>query len=155
VLPVSVPALRERNDDLPLLAEAFLRDAEGEVGRSGLALASDAMEALRAHSWPGNVRELKNVILRAAATAPTATLRAADLVLDHWDEEPEYLAPPRSGARGGPHRQPRPQGRGELEAIIASCGGSFTRAAAQLGISRMTLYRWAHKHGIPTPKGGP
>jgi len=135
-----------------LLAEAFLTGAEAEVGRSGLTLAADAVAALRAHSWPGNVRELKNVILRAAATAPTAVLRAADLSLEHWDQEPERIAPTRAGPRPPP-RQAQPPDRAELLATIESCGGSFTRAAATLGISRMTLYRWAHKHGIPTPKG--
>jgi len=153
VLPIHVPSLRERHDDVTLLAEAFLSAAELEVGRAGLTLAPDAMEALRAHPWPGNVRELKNVILRAAATAPTTVLRAEDLVLEHWDDGPERIAPPRVGPRG-PTRQAHQLDRAGLLSTIESCGGSFTRAAAALGISRMTLYRWAHKHGIPTPKGG-
>jgi sigma-54 dependent transcriptional regulator, acetoin dehydrogenase operon transcriptional activator AcoR len=152
VLTIQVPSLRERSDDVPLLAEAFLAGAETEVGRSGLTLAADAVAALRDHSWPGNVRELKNVILRAAATAPSTVLRAADLGLQHWDEEPERIAPTRGGLRA-PSRKAPQLGRAELLAAIESCGGSFTRAAAFLGISRMTVYRWAHKHGIPTPKG--
>jgi transcriptional regulator with PAS, ATPase and Fis domain len=152
VLTIQVPSLRARSHDVPLLAEAFLAGAETEVGRSGLTLAEDAVAALRDHSWPGNVRELKNVILRAAATAPSTLLRAADLGLQHWDEEPERIAPTRGGFRA-PSRKAPQMGRAELLAAIESCGGSFTRAAAFLGISRMTVYRWAHKHGIPTPKG--
>jgi transcriptional regulator of acetoin/glycerol metabolism len=151
VLPIRVPALRERGGDLALLAESFLTSAESEVGRSGLTLAPDALEVLRTHGWPGNVRELKNVILRAAATAPTTSIRAADLVLEAWDEEPARITPVRSGPHGAA-RPVQPVDRAELVGVIESCGGSFTRAAATLGISRMTLYRWAHKHGIPTPK---
>jgi transcriptional regulator of acetoin/glycerol metabolism len=153
VLPIQVPALRDRGDDVDLLAESFLMAAEGEVGRGGLTLAPDAMAALRGHPWPGNVRELKNVIQRAAATAPTTVIRAADLVLEHWDLEPERIVPPRASPRAAVRPAQQPD-RAQLQATIESCGGSFTRAAASLGVSRMTVYRWAHKHGIPTPQGG-
>jgi transcriptional regulator of acetoin/glycerol metabolism len=152
VLPIHVPSLRERSDDVALLAEAFLSGAEEEVGRHGLTLAADALEALRAHAWPGNVRELKNVILRAAATAPTTVIRAADLVMERWDLEPARIAPSRAGPRPQARQVQQPD-RAELLATIEASGGSFTRAAAALGVSRMTLYRWAHKLGIPTPKG--
>ncbi|HSN13150.1 MAG TPA: sigma-54-dependent Fis family transcriptional regulator [Anaeromyxobacteraceae bacterium] len=150
VLPIAVPSLRERGDDVVLLAESFLASAEAEVGRSGLTLALDAVEALRAHPWPGNVRELRNVILRAAATAPGTVLRAADLGLERSAPElapaPSPEAPP--AARPG-QRPARKLGRGDLVEAIEACQGNFTRAARQLGVSRMTLYRWARKHAIP------
>jgi transcriptional regulator with PAS, ATPase and Fis domain len=82
VLPIALPPLRERADDVSLLAQAFLGEAARDVGRGELTLAVDALDALRAHAWPGNVRELKNVILRAAATAPRPRIEAQDLQFD-------------------------------------------------------------------------
>jgi transcriptional regulator of acetoin/glycerol metabolism len=155
VLPIEVPPLRERGEDVALLAEAFLAEAEVEVGRTGLGLAPDALAALRAHPWPGNVRELRNAVLRAAATAPGPVIAARDLVLEPWLPGP---APAADRAAGPPPRPPlarraRLLGRDEVLEAIEACEGNFTRAAALLGISRMTLYRWARKHRIPTPQG--
>jgi transcriptional regulator with PAS, ATPase and Fis domain len=154
VLPIAVPSLRERGGDVVLLAESFLAAAEAEVGRAGLTLAVGAVEALRAHHWPGNVRELRNVILRAAATAPGTELRAADLVLERFAPEPGQPseAPPPPAARPA-QRPARKVDRSDLVEAIEACEGNFTRAARHLGISRMTLYRWARKHGIPIRSG--
>jgi sigma-54 dependent transcriptional regulator, acetoin dehydrogenase operon transcriptional activator AcoR len=71
VLPIAIPPLRERREDVPLLARAFLREAEAEVGRSGLSFSDEAIASLEAHPWPGNIRELRNIVLRCAATAAT------------------------------------------------------------------------------------
>jgi len=118
-----------------------------EMGRTGLTLARDAIVALRAHPWPGNVRELKSVIQRAAAAAPSTELRAADLALERSPSEP--AAPTRPTVRPAPRRTRKPE-RSQLLATIEACQGNFTRTASRLGVSRMTLYRWAHKLHIPT-----
>jgi sigma-54 dependent transcriptional regulator, acetoin dehydrogenase operon transcriptional activator AcoR len=161
VLSISVPPLRERGDDVELLARVFLAEAEVEVGRRGLTLREDALAALRAHSWPGNVRELRNVILRAAAVAPRPQIVPVDLSL-----EAVRLAPVSAGEpvapvpRGGPPASPTSPPSGTLretvlaserEALVAAldgCEWNFARAAQQLGISRMTLYRRLNRCGI-------
>ena len=81
VLHVDIPPLRARSEDVPLLARAFLREAEERMGRNGLELSDAAKALLLAHPWPGNVRELKNVIMRAAAVVSGAQIGPADLRL--------------------------------------------------------------------------
>jgi DNA-binding NtrC family response regulator len=79
VITVSLPPLRERRDDLPLLAEHFLRHFAARYGRPAQGLAPEAMAALLRHAWPGNVRELRNVIEGALVMADAAQVTVADL----------------------------------------------------------------------------
>jgi transcriptional regulator with PAS, ATPase and Fis domain len=146
VLSIPVPPLRERGEDLLLVARRFLAEAEGEVGRRGLSLTDGALAALKAHPWPGNVRELRNVMLRAAAMAPAERIGAEDLHL-----EPS-APPPASGPAappGGKLRQAKDLAEREaLLRALEACAWNFARAAADLGISRMTLYRRLARCGI-------
>jgi len=146
VLSIAVPPLRDRGDDVALLAQAFLVEAESEVGRAGLALGSDALDALRAHAWPGNVRELKNVMLRAAATASGPQIAARDLLLDGVAPD----APP-AATRGSNATLRTSMLESERDALLAALDAAswnVARAAEQLGVSRMTLYRRLQRHGI-------
>ncbi len=140
VLWIGVPPLRERREDIPLLAQAFLDEVD--VERRGLTLSPDAVEALQSHSWPGNVRELKNVILRAAAVASRPEITARELV----------FAPADGSARDGPHpsaaERPPELDRIELMTALDACAWNVRRTAHRLGVSRMTLYRWLRKYGI-------
>ncbi len=147
VLTISVPPLRERPEDVAPLAQFFLREAEGQVGRSGLEFSEAALRALQGHPWPGNVRELRNAVLRAAATAPYPIIDAADL-------PPEICgAPAGAGARGpapasGGAPDPSAAEREELLRALEASSWNVARTALQLGVSRMTLYRRIHRLGI-------
>ena len=145
VLKVSVPPLRERGDDVALLAQVFLVEAEGEVGRSGLSLTAEAVAALRGHRWPGNVRELRNVVLRAAATAPAPQITAAGLL---FDADPAGPGASYGGTVGTLRDALLESERARLEEALEACAWNFARTALQLGISRMTLYRLLRKYGI-------
>jgi sigma-54 dependent transcriptional regulator, acetoin dehydrogenase operon transcriptional activator AcoR len=142
VLFIPIPPLRQRVEDVPVLAQAFLAQAEAEVGRSGLSFTDEAIAALQAFPWPGNVRQLRNVVLRSAATAPRREIGALDL-------PPGVLAPqaPVAPRPGGPAAQ---EAR-ELEALLARHGWNVARAADALGVSRMTLYRRLKRHGLARP----
>jgi transcriptional regulator of acetoin/glycerol metabolism len=148
VFSIRVPSLRERGDDIPFLARVFLAEAEAEANgeRRGLALADDAIEALRTHPWPGNVRELKNVILRAAAIAPRPRIAAQDLLLEPAvSSAASHGGAPAGGTGSGSARELE---RDALLMALDTHEWNFKRSARALGISRMTLYRWVHKHGI-------
>jgi transcriptional regulator of acetoin/glycerol metabolism len=147
VLPIDVPPLRERGADVLLLAERFLEEAVAEVGRSGLTLSEEGRTALAAYAWPGNVRELRNVVLRAAAVAAGSVIGPADL---HFAEaaspRAEPSPPPGSLRVALEHRE-----RDALVAALDACAWNCSRAAQQLGISRMTLYRRMARHGLERP----
>ena len=153
VLHVDIPPLRARSEDVPLLARAFLREAEERMGRAGLELSDAAIAALAAHPWPGNVRELKNVMMRAAAVVTRspiepgdlklAPVRAAAPVRSDTPPAPDEVRsePPAAQDAEGPERD-------ELVAALDACGWNIARTAASLGVSRMTLYRRLRKFGI-------
>ena len=146
VLALPIPPLRDRKGDIPLLARVFLAEAEAGVQRGKLEFAPDALEALSAYSWPGNVRELKNAILRASATALQPLITARDLLLA--GKLPAHVETQVQPAMATGPEISRNFDRGELLAAIEACDWNLAQAARQLGISRMTLYRWIKKYAI-------
>ncbi|OFX25249.1 MAG: hypothetical protein A2V77_17960 [Anaeromyxobacter sp. RBG_16_69_14] len=147
VFSITVPSLRDRGDDIPFLAQGFLAEAEPDVGRRNLTLSADAADALRAYAWPGNVRELKNVISRAAATAPQSEIAARDLLLETGGSEPATPSAPGGGRQMLREAVLRAERKVILEALDA-CLWNFARAAQRLGIARTTLYRLLSQYGI-------
>lgn len=143
--PITVPPLRERKDDIPMLAEHFL--AHGDDAERHLPLSPGVIETLLAWDYPGNVRELRNVVERAAILAFGEALRPEHIV---FDEPRHRLAA--GGACGAAHpyfatprrAPPRLSGPAVAQAL-RQCSGHRGRAAALLGISERTLYRWLRR----------
>jgi DNA-binding NtrC family response regulator len=104
VLAVSTPALRERQEDIPILAGYFLRLAARRMGKGDLSLSRGALDKLIAHPWPGNVRELKNCIIRAAALAERELILAEEMHFE--DEDPKDPAMHGLGAMAEPVAEP-------------------------------------------------
>jgi len=143
VVPVRLPPLRERRDDIPLLAQHFLEQAGRENGAAPRGLSREALALLVQHDWPGNVRELENVIARAAVICRRGPVEREHLL---WEE----CCPPPGALRGG---GPAASVLGGLEAgaslweverawILATLeqeGGNRTRAARRLGVSVRTV----------------
>jgi two-component system response regulator HydG len=138
VLPIDVPALRTRLEDLPMLAEHFLRACQTEGLRRIEGFRRRAMDAMLAHSWPGNVRELSNRVRRAVVMSDDYLVGPDDLGLTLYQPaEVMDLDAARTMAE-----------REVISAALARVGRNVTHAARALGISRMTLYRLMDKHRI-------
>ena len=148
VLPIHLPPLRQRGDDILLLADSALARHSVEEGRNFIGFSADAAERLRAHVWPGNVRELTNVIRRivvlddgdevTAAMLPASVGGAAQRTAANF-AEPARVSPGPSAAGGiVPYWQ---EERRIIETALAAFGGNISRAAAALEISPSTIYR--------------
>jgi len=133
VIEIQLPPLRERREDIPLLAEHFVHRISSELGREIGGISGSALKVLMAHDWPGNVRELENVIERAIVTCRNGTLDEQDF---------SWLQRTPAAAQGW---EVPDVSLGELErrAIVAALerkGGNVKEASAALGIDRSTLY---------------
>ena len=141
VVPIEMPPLRERAEDIPSLAEHFIARFCRELGRTPAKLRPEALKALIDYSWPGNVRELKNVIERVVL------LEAEDeILLEHLPQEivRQNPGPTSETASGNPFPPGVVRPLTEIEKLaiehaLRVCEGNKTRAAQQLGISRQTL----------------
>jgi len=141
VIPISVPALRERADDIPLLVEHFAAQVARETGRRPKKFAPGALEALARHPFPGNVRELRNLVERLVIMSPGAGVSPEDAlaVLPRAQRAPESPARISESVQDFERRQ--------IEEALAAEGGNMTRAAARLGLERSHLYKKLKKLG--------
>jgi DNA-binding NtrC family response regulator len=154
VVPVRVPPLRERPDDVLPIADHLLLRLGPELGRPGVRLSAAAREAMRAYVWPGNVRELSNAVERAVIVCEGDEIQPEDLCLD------ERLPNPRPDAVGEPALPegslviaPAQRNLEQIEALViraalAEAGGHKSNAADMLGINRTTLYNKLRELGL-------
>jgi DNA-binding NtrC family response regulator len=150
VIPISLPPLRERRTDIPLLVEHFLAK-HGEPGRARR-MAPEALDALGAYSWPGNVRELESVVERTLLLAEGDVIRVEDL---------PAAVRVRPGASAGLAIEIPDTGvdleqieRDLIQRALEKAGGNVTRAARLLGLTRRTLqYRLEKMRGAPVGAG--
>jgi len=148
VVPISVPPLRERREDISLLADHFMAMLAREYGRRAKRFETDAVEALQRYPWPGNVRELRNVIERLMIMVPGERVTARDLLfLDQSagsvaveDSSPASIMPLHD-ARDDFERQ-------YILRALAAQQGNISRTADVLGVERSNLYRKMRSFGI-------
>jgi DNA-binding NtrC family response regulator len=145
VVPIRIPPLRERREDIPLLAAHFLRRFNQRTGGDKV-LTPEATARLLEHDWPGNVRELENMIEQAAALSPSREIRAADVAF----EQPVAAAPVGEGIEGGATLAQAVEDaeRRTITAALTRCGGDLGRVARELGISGTTLWRKMKRLGL-------
>ncbi len=148
VVPISVPPLRERRDDIALLADHFMVVLAKEYGRRAKGFDSDALEALQRYSWPGNVRELRNVIERLMIMVPGERVAGRDLLF--LDQSPAQLP---SGEAPAVPIMPLHDARDDFERqyilrALAAQNGNISRTADVLGVERSNLYRKMRAFGI-------
>jgi two-component system, NtrC family, nitrogen regulation response regulator NtrX len=148
VIPIDVPPLRKRGDDVILLADYFLRRFAAETGSARKKLSANAEAKLKAYHWPGNVRELRNVIERMAILVPGDTIEAEDIHLGARGEAPVEIA----------RNLTLKEARDEFEKQyilerLRDFGWNVSKTAEALGVERSNLYRKLHAYGIRVERG--
>jgi DNA-binding NtrC family response regulator len=152
VVTIKIPPLRERNCDIPLLANHFLELFGKENERRGMSFSPEAMRVLMSNRWEGNVRELRNLVESLVVLAPNAEIAVSDLPSEYRAGEADSTAPADTGGEAAPapaSGEPAAAGtltmneierRAILEALEQT-GGNRTQAAERLGIGLRTLQR--------------
>jgi two-component system NtrC family response regulator len=143
VVPIVLPPLRERGSDILLLANRFIERFSAQAKKKVKGYTSAAQEALQAHAWPGNVRELENRVRRAVITAEGEMITPSDLDFAEGAGV--------SGKRGETLTLREARDKIDKELVLmalAKNNGNITDAAAQLGVTRQTLYDLITKHSI-------
>jgi two-component system nitrogen regulation response regulator GlnG len=173
VIPIQMPPLRDRREDIGELAEYFVAKAAREMGAKTTSFALPAIAKLRAYDWPGNVRELENTVMRAALLSPGTALRAEDIELEHsatgarratvtdgaalndliaqrvseWFDDPNGEEP-----RDLYQRMVSELERPLIELALKRAGGNQVKAARMLGLNRNTLRKKITDHKIALTK---
>ena len=138
VVRIKLPPLRERSEDIPLLAQHFVRRFSARQHKPIETVSDEALAVLMRHSWPGNVRELENAIEHAFVMCRGETILPEHLPQEIVSREP-----------AGPPKPPLMSAEEQaLRDVLAECGGSRTEAAARLGMHRSTLWRKLKRHGL-------
>ncbi len=153
VFPVTLPPLRERADDVPLLAGHFLAKHARALRRELAGFEPEALARLAGYPWPGNVRELENAIERAVAVSAGERIGVADLPAEVASATPAPIAADAASLARLPYREAvagarERVSRDYLVALLAEFGGNVTRAAERAGLERESLHRLLRKHGI-------
>jgi DNA-binding NtrC family response regulator len=164
VATVTLPPLRERREDIPIISERLLAQISREVGRTLKGVSAAALDRLRIHDWPGNVRELRNVLTRAAVKCRGSTINVEDLEIGGTDAETSSLHPivavpdangpsaPGRNGHGGTHFPTLDDvEREHIRRALAYAQGHKGRTCDLLGISRPTLTRKIKRYSLDGP----
>ncbi|MCP4567824.1 MAG: sigma-54-dependent Fis family transcriptional regulator [FCB group bacterium] len=148
VMPLHVPPLRERPEDIPLLAEYCLRKIRGEYGRNEVTLTADSVDMLLRHNWPGNVRELENTLKRALALSSGDSISREDII---------FISPQRTKLTVEPAEPVSKRSLLENQKIqilksLEANNWNYSMTADQLGIGRTTLWRKVRKFNLKQPE---
>lgn len=144
VIPLVIPPLRDRPEDLMPLVTHLLAKLGARLGRANLTLSHEATERLRTHRWPGNIRELENAIERAVVFSETDMIGAEDL--------PETLRTPGAGPSEQEIRSLSDVERDQIARALHSVKGNKAAAARLLGLARKTLYRKIELYRLSPPQ---
>lgn len=160
VIPIAVPPLRARRDDVPLLVDGFLQEFCREYGRRPKQVEADALEVLSAYPWPGNVRELRNVVERLVIMVPGDVVTARDVAfLDTGSVPAERVRASEGDPMAVEPTPPVPlheaRDRFERDYILrtlAAHHGNMSKTAEVLGVERSNLYKKLRGFGVPTSR---
>jgi DNA-binding NtrC family response regulator len=142
VLTINLPPLRERLDDVALLARHFAQEVGRRHGSRPARFSQAALQRLQQHSWPGNVRELKNVITRAVLFCTGGLIRGQDIAFTAHYSEPKFPLTPT-----GEFLTTRPTGS-RLQELLEEERGNISALSRRLQVCTKTIYRWLRRYGI-------
>lgn len=145
VFPITLPPLRNRREDIPLLVEHFTKRASVELNMPKPTVSDPAMSALAGYKWPGNIRELQNIIERAVLMADGKDVEIGHLPREIIGEEAEMVVPEGDGSLWGYEKA-------MIVKALQECGWNQSKAARSLGISRDNLRYRVKKYNIQKPK---
>ena len=148
VVPIALPALRQRREDIPFLVQNILERIRAEAGKEIRGLSAQAMDRLLAHEWPGNVRELINALQFGSVRCEGDVIEQVHLPPEV--REAQSALPAAESLSGASVADPAPKRRGKLDPravreALAATGGNKVQAARRLGVGRATLYRFLNK----------
>jgi len=147
---LTMPALRDRREDIPLLAGSFLVRIAARWGIGPLQLSTGAAERLQEHTWPGNIRELRNVLERAVLTRKDSTILPSDLNLG--SRPPIHITPPLTPTGQASKLTLQAVERKHIMDVMQELNFQVGPAAEALGTPRSTLYVKLKTHGIPSSR---
>jgi two-component system response regulator HydG len=142
VVTIELPPLRERKEDIPLLAQNFLKKFAVENQKEVSGFSPEITDFLLKYQWPGNVRELENTVERAVILAQNSCIQLADLLQKNSPLVSSDM----------PGRSLREVERNHIISILNETGGNYGKAAKILGISRATIYNKAKAYGLCVKK---
>jgi DNA-binding NtrC family response regulator len=141
-IEVQLPSLRERIEDIPLLADHFLKVYAEKYNKPVSRISDGAMLRMQKHQWPGNIRELQHALERAVIMSNDTTLQPEDFNFNTQQREATQ------GAVTLEHFQLDEVEKLLIRKVLAKCNGNITQAATELGLTRSSLYRRLEKHGL-------
>jgi len=146
VIPIHLPLLRDRTEDIPVLAETFFRRMKLKTGKEIQGISRDAMETLMGYAWPGNVRELKSAFEYAFVTCQESLIQPSHfpLTLSQTGKRPRATKPMNINFQEIEKR--------ELIEALEKAGGNKSRAAKLLGVSRVTVWNRMKRFNVDTPR---
>jgi two-component system nitrogen regulation response regulator NtrX len=155
VLPIFVPPLRDRTEDIALLADHFMAMLAREYGRRPKTFDADAIAALQRYPWPGNVRELRNLVERLMIMVPGDRVSSGDLTFLEHGIGPAPLAAARPATAIAPLHDARDEFEKQyILRALAAQQGNMSRTAEVLGVERSNLYRKMRAFGIMPARRG-
>ncbi len=149
VFPIRCPALRERRDDIPVIAQHFIMENASKTGKKILGVTPEAMEIFSRYPWPGNVRELRNAVEYAFVLCQDGAIDVRHL--------PPRMLRPTGGGGDSPASVSDAAADAERRALLAAlrqAGGNQSEAARILNVSRVTVWKRMKKHGVDLQKEG-
>jgi two-component system nitrogen regulation response regulator NtrX len=148
VIPLRIPPLRDRKEDIPLLVNRFLKDFALKEGDAEKSVTDDVIASLMRHNWPGNVRELKNIIERLVIMTPTGVISKCD-ISPLFEEAGDEVLPPDPGISSDSFRTAKQDfERQYIIRKLREFDGNISRTAAAIGLERSNLHKKIRGYGL-------